>query len=111
MQPIPHAENSKFKIATINETMSKMVITILGRYGVALALAAFTAFGRETPFTATEVATWVNFGTAVDNGTNLLLLNARASAVLTASDPRVAGTGTVICSGIWHTSKVGLDRK
>jgi hypothetical protein len=86
----------------------KSVIAILGGCGVALALAAFAAPAREAPFTATEVATWVNFGTALDNGTNLLMLNARASAVVTASDPRVAGTGTVICSGIWHTSKVGL---
>ena len=108
MQPIPHAENSKFKIRTVYETMEKRVIAIVGGCGVALALTAFAAPGRETPFTATQVATWVNFGTAVDNGTNLLMLNARASSVVTASDPRVAGTGTVICSGIWHTSKVGL---
>jgi len=72
-----------------------------------LALAAFAAPERETPFTATEVATWVHFGTALDNGTNLLMLNARASTAVRASDPRVAGAGTVSCSGIWHTSKVG----
>jgi len=87
----------------------KRAIAILLGYAVALALAAFAAPERETPFTATEVATWVHFGTALDNGTNLLMLNARASAVVTASDPRVAGTGTVTCSGIWHTNKVGLS--
>jgi hypothetical protein len=79
-----------------------------GGYGIALASTGFAAPRSETPFTATEVATWVNFGTALDNGTNLMMLNARASAVVTASDPRVAGIGTVTCSGIWHTSKVGL---
>jgi hypothetical protein len=86
----------------------KRAVTILASYAVALAMAAFAAPRRETPFTATAVATWVNFGTALDNGTNLLMLNAKASAVVKASDPRVAGTGTVTCSGIWHTSKVGL---
>jgi len=84
-----------------------MAMAILVGNAVALAMAAFAAPRRETPFTATTVATWVNFGTALDNGTNLLMLNANASAVVKASDPRVAGTGSVNCSGIWHTSKVG----
>src|SRR5271157_3897563 len=86
----------------------KKAMAILGGYGVTLASAAFAAPGSETPFTATEVATWVNFGTALDNGANLLILNARASAIVTASDPRVAGTGTVSCSGVWLTNKDGL---
>ena len=77
-------------------------------YVVTLALAAFAAPGRETPFTATEVVTWVNFGTALDNGTNLLMLNARATTTVRASDPRLMGTGIVTCSGIWHTNKAGL---
>jgi hypothetical protein len=36
------------------------------------------------------------------------MLNAQATAVLKASDPRVSGTGTVNCSGIWHRTKIGL---
>ena len=72
-----------------------------------LSSVGFAAPISETPFTATEVVTSVNYGTAVDNGTNLLILNAKASAIVTASDPRVAGIRTVTCSGIWHTSKVG----
>lgn len=83
-------------------------MAILWVYTVGLPLAAFAASRREVPFTATEVVTWVNFGTALDNGANLFILNARASAIVTASDPRVAGTGTVNCSGIWHTNRSGL---
>lgn len=85
----------------------KKAMVILGGYGVALASAAFAASGSETQFTATEAATWVNFGIALDNGTNLLMLNARATAVVTASDPRLTGTETVTWSGIWHSNKVG----
>lgn len=83
-------------------------MVILWVYTVGLPLAAFAASRSEVPFTATEVVTWVNFGTALESGANLLILNARASAIVTASDPRVAGTGTVNCSGIWHTNKSGL---
>ena len=83
-------------------------MVILGIYTVGLPLVAFSASRREVPFTATEVVTWVNFGTALENGADLLILNARASAIVTASDPRVAGTGTVTCSGIWDTNKSGL---
>jgi len=89
-------------------TWKEKAIVILGIYTVGLPLATFAASRREVPFTATEVVTWVNFGTALDNGANLLILNARASAIVTASDPRVAGTGTVTRSGVWHTNKVGL---
>ena len=85
----------------------RATITLLG-YAFALALVPFAAPGRETPFTATAVATWVNFGTALDNCTNLLMLNGKASATVAASDRRVEGTGTITCSGIWDTNKVGL---
>lgn len=85
-----------------------MTRAILGGYAAAFALATFAAPMRETPFTATEVATWENFGTALDNGKDLFVLNAKANTVMKASDPRVAGTGTLTCSGIWHTNKVGL---
>lgn len=80
---------------------------ILGGYAVTFALGVFAAPRHETPVTATEMATWVNFGTALDTGKDLLVLNARATTVIKASDPRFSGTGTVACSGIWHTNKVG----
>ena len=85
----------------------KMAKAIPVGYAAALALTAFATPGRETPFTATEVATWVNFGTALDDGTNQLMLNASANALIRASDPRVMGAGTVTCSGIWLTNKTG----
>jgi hypothetical protein len=88
--------------------MQIKLMAILAGFVVAFATGSLAAPRGETPFTATAVATWVNFGTALDNGTNLLMLNARASAMVTASDPRIAGTGMVNCSGIWHTSKAGL---
>src|SRR5215468_9510744 len=90
------------------KTWKKRAIAILGGYAVGLALAGFAA-PRDIPFTGTARATWVNFGAALDDGTHLLILNARASAVLTASDARVGGAGTVTCSGVWHTNKVGLS--
>src|SRR5271165_1210541 len=48
-------------------------MVILGIYTFGLPLAAFAASRREVPFNATEVATWVNFGTALDDGANLLM--------------------------------------
>jgi hypothetical protein len=89
-------------------TEKEKAMATLWVYTVGLSLAAFAASRREVPFIATEVVTWVNFGTALDNGANLLILNARANAIVTASDPRVAGKGTVNRSGIWHTNKPGL---
>ena len=64
----------------------------------------FAAQGSETPFTASAIVTCVNFGTALETGTNLLVLNARASLLIGASDRRVAGAGTITFSGIWRTN-------
>lgn len=47
-------------------------MAILWSCGIALAFSAFSAFAsprRDLPFAATAVATWVNFGTALDDGT------------------------------------------
>ena len=66
------------------------------------------AHARETPFTARAVVTWANFGTALETGTNLLMLNARASLLIGASDRRVAGAAMVTFSGIWRTNKHGV---
>jgi hypothetical protein len=90
-------------------TWKNAAIAILGFFAFASSLAALASPRREIPFTGTAVATWVNFGTALDDGTRLLILNAKATAVLTASDARVSGAGTVTCSGIWHTNKVGVE--
>jgi len=89
-------------------TWKKRAIQIVGVFTVGLHVAVFAAPRPEVAFTATQVATWVNFGTALDDGTHVLILNARASTVLTASDPVVSGKGTVTCSGIWYTNKVGV---
>lgn len=90
-------------------TWKKAAIAILGLFAFASSLAVLASARREIPFTGTAVATWVNFGTALDDGTRLLMLNAKATAELRASDPRVSGAGTLTCSGIWHTNKVGVE--
>ena len=87
-------------------TWTRRAIAILG-YAFWLGLTGFAA-PYEIPFTATAVANWVNFGTALDDGTHLLILNARARTVLRASDARVSGGGFVTCSGVWQTNKLGV---
>ena len=82
--------------------------TILLLYAFVIGLGPFAAAESETPFTSTSVTTWVNCGTAIDNGTNLMMLNARARVLIRASDQRVAGAGTLTFSGVWRTNELSL---
>jgi len=82
---------------------------ILVAYAIERPLPAFAQPRDEIQFTATGATTWVNFGTALEDGTHLLILNAKARTVVTSPDARVGGAGAVTCSGVWHTNRVGLE--
>ncbi len=72
-----------------------------------LPMAVLAAPQKKTPFTQTEVDTWVNFGTALTDGTNLLIMGATGSAAVTASDARVAGNETILASAVWDMNELG----
>ncbi len=70
-------------------------------------LAASAAPQMKTSFTETEVVAWVNFGTALTDGTHLLLLNATGNGVTTGSDPRVEGASIITASAAWDMQQLG----
>jgi hypothetical protein len=74
----------------------------------ALALAALAAPQTKTPFTQTEVTTWLNFGTSLTDLKSLLIMGATGQGVTTkASDSRILGTSTVTVSAVWDMNQLG----
>lgn len=75
--------------------------------GFLLPLVVLAAPQKKVAFTGTEVVTWVNYGTALTDNTNLLIMGATGNTVKTSSDPRIAGAGTVTASAVWDMQTLG----
>ncbi len=83
--------------------MAALAVCTLG-----LPLAALAAPQTKTPFTHTHVQTITDWGRWLTDGTKLYAMGVTADIVWTASDPRVAGNGTITAAAIWDMNLLGF---